>query len=210
MTLSDISIKNPVFAWMLMAALIIFGMVSYGRLGVGQLGSLGDHVAAAVDDRAVRRVAPRIKDIDHRSLRGRRDLLERQPPLHGHPSVAPPDAPEVRAHVLVAVVGAVRAHVALVEARAELGHPVTQGIHRGRRILPRLPAAPGVDRDHVTAQVERRAAGIARIDRRVQQHLVPAPGHRPARVLADGRAGGRPRLVHPVDQEEEPRGERRA
>jgi HAE1 family hydrophobic/amphiphilic exporter-1 len=37
MTLSDISIKNPVFAWMLMAALIVFGIVSYGRLGVGQL-----------------------------------------------------------------------------------------------------------------------------------------------------------------------------
>jgi HAE1 family hydrophobic/amphiphilic exporter-1 len=37
MTLSDISIKNPVFAWMLMAALIIFGFISYGRLGVSQL-----------------------------------------------------------------------------------------------------------------------------------------------------------------------------
>lgn len=37
MTLSDISIKNPVFAWMLMAALILFGFISYGRLGVSQL-----------------------------------------------------------------------------------------------------------------------------------------------------------------------------
>ncbi len=37
MTLSDLSIKNPVFAWMLMAALIIFGLLSYGRLGVSQL-----------------------------------------------------------------------------------------------------------------------------------------------------------------------------
>ncbi|MFA5142893.1 MAG: efflux RND transporter permease subunit [Candidatus Omnitrophota bacterium] len=37
MTLSDLSIKNPVFAWMLMAALIIFGIISYTRLGVGQL-----------------------------------------------------------------------------------------------------------------------------------------------------------------------------
>lgn len=37
MTLSDISIKNPVFAWMLMAALILFGLLSFGRLGVGQL-----------------------------------------------------------------------------------------------------------------------------------------------------------------------------
>jgi len=37
MTLSDISIKNPVFAWMLMAGLILFGFISYGRLGVSQL-----------------------------------------------------------------------------------------------------------------------------------------------------------------------------
>ncbi|MFH0763520.1 MAG: efflux RND transporter permease subunit [Candidatus Omnitrophota bacterium] len=37
MTLSDLSIKNPVFAWMLMAALVIFGVICYGRLGVGQL-----------------------------------------------------------------------------------------------------------------------------------------------------------------------------
>lgn len=37
MTLSDLSIKNPVFAWMLMAALIIFGLISYGQLGVSQL-----------------------------------------------------------------------------------------------------------------------------------------------------------------------------
>jgi len=37
MSLSDISIKNPVFAWMLMAALMIFGLISYGRLGISQL-----------------------------------------------------------------------------------------------------------------------------------------------------------------------------
>lgn len=37
MTLSDISIKNPVFAWMLMAALIIFGAVSFMGLGVSEM-----------------------------------------------------------------------------------------------------------------------------------------------------------------------------
>ncbi|MBI2094892.1 MAG: efflux RND transporter permease subunit [Candidatus Omnitrophica bacterium] len=37
MTLSDISIKNPVFAWMLMAALILFGFISYGGLGVSRM-----------------------------------------------------------------------------------------------------------------------------------------------------------------------------
>jgi hydrophobe/amphiphile efflux-1 (HAE1) family protein len=35
--LSEISIRRPVFAWMLMAALIIFGLISYKRLGISQL-----------------------------------------------------------------------------------------------------------------------------------------------------------------------------
>jgi len=37
MTLSDISIRRPVFAWMLMSALIIFGAISFTRLGISQL-----------------------------------------------------------------------------------------------------------------------------------------------------------------------------
>jgi hydrophobe/amphiphile efflux-1 (HAE1) family protein len=37
MTLSDLSIKRPVFAWMIMAALIVFGAISFGRLGVSQM-----------------------------------------------------------------------------------------------------------------------------------------------------------------------------
>ncbi|MFH0977354.1 MAG: efflux RND transporter permease subunit [Spirochaetota bacterium] len=37
MTLSDISIKNPVFAWMLMFGLILFGAISLSRMGISQL-----------------------------------------------------------------------------------------------------------------------------------------------------------------------------
>ena len=37
MTLSELSIKRPVFAWMLMSALIIFGGISLMRMGVSQL-----------------------------------------------------------------------------------------------------------------------------------------------------------------------------
>ncbi len=37
MKLSDISIKNPVFAWLLMAALIVFGAISFGRMGISQM-----------------------------------------------------------------------------------------------------------------------------------------------------------------------------
>ena len=36
MTLADLSIKKHVFAWMLMAALIVFGGISFARLGVSQ------------------------------------------------------------------------------------------------------------------------------------------------------------------------------
>ena len=37
MTLSDLSIKRPVFAWMLMFGLIVFGAISWYRLGVSQM-----------------------------------------------------------------------------------------------------------------------------------------------------------------------------
>ncbi|HEX7674958.1 MAG TPA: efflux RND transporter permease subunit [Bdellovibrio sp.] len=37
MRLSDISIKNPVFAWMLMFGLMIFGLISFSRMGLSQL-----------------------------------------------------------------------------------------------------------------------------------------------------------------------------
>jgi hydrophobe/amphiphile efflux-1 (HAE1) family protein len=37
MTLSDLSIKRPVMAWMLMTGLIVFGAVSLGRLGVSYM-----------------------------------------------------------------------------------------------------------------------------------------------------------------------------
>ena len=37
MTLSDLSIKNPVFAWMLMAGLILFGLIGFNAMGVSQM-----------------------------------------------------------------------------------------------------------------------------------------------------------------------------
>ncbi len=37
MRISDVSIKNPVFAWMLMFGLMIFGLISFSRMGVSQL-----------------------------------------------------------------------------------------------------------------------------------------------------------------------------
>ncbi|MGZ3795692.1 MAG: efflux RND transporter permease subunit [Pseudobdellovibrionaceae bacterium] len=37
MSLSDLSIRNPVFAWMLMLGLIGFGLISFSRMGLSQL-----------------------------------------------------------------------------------------------------------------------------------------------------------------------------
>ncbi len=37
MTLSDLSIKNPVFAWMLMIGLILFGLIGFHGMGVSQM-----------------------------------------------------------------------------------------------------------------------------------------------------------------------------
>jgi HAE1 family hydrophobic/amphiphilic exporter-1 len=37
MTISDISIKNPVFAWMLMIGLMAFGFIGFHRMGISQL-----------------------------------------------------------------------------------------------------------------------------------------------------------------------------
>ena len=36
MFLSDVSIKRPVFATMMMVALVVLGIVSYGRLGIDE------------------------------------------------------------------------------------------------------------------------------------------------------------------------------
>ncbi len=37
MSLSDVSIRNPVFAWMLSAFLVVFGLICFDRLGVSQM-----------------------------------------------------------------------------------------------------------------------------------------------------------------------------
>ncbi len=37
MTLSDLAIKRPVFAWMLMIGLVVFGWISFQRMGIGLL-----------------------------------------------------------------------------------------------------------------------------------------------------------------------------
>ena len=37
MRISDLSIRNPVFAWMLMFGLMVFGLISFSRMGLSQM-----------------------------------------------------------------------------------------------------------------------------------------------------------------------------
>jgi len=37
MTLSELSVKRPVFAWMVMAGLIVLGGIRFLRMGISQL-----------------------------------------------------------------------------------------------------------------------------------------------------------------------------
>ena len=37
MALADVSIRRPVLAWMMMAAIVLFGAISFARLGVSEL-----------------------------------------------------------------------------------------------------------------------------------------------------------------------------
>src|ERR1700723_2090760 len=62
MTLSEISIRRPVFAWMLMAALIVFGGISFNRMGISQMPDVDFpvvNVALQLDN-----AAPEIMEMD--------------------------------------------------------------------------------------------------------------------------------------------------
>jgi HAE1 family hydrophobic/amphiphilic exporter-1 len=62
MTLSEISIRRPVFAWMLMFGLIIFGAISFLRMGISQMPDVDFpvvNVALRLDN-----AAPEVMEID--------------------------------------------------------------------------------------------------------------------------------------------------
>jgi len=62
MTLSEISIKKPVFAWMLMIGLILFGAICFNRMGVSQLPDVDFpivNVSVSLDG-----AAPEVMEID--------------------------------------------------------------------------------------------------------------------------------------------------
>ncbi len=62
MSLSEISIRRPVFAWMLMAALILFGGISFQRMGISQMPDINFpvvNIALQLDN-----AAPEVMEMD--------------------------------------------------------------------------------------------------------------------------------------------------
>src|SRR3984957_19893430 len=62
MSLSEVSIRNPVFAWMLMFGLIVFGAISFTRMGISQMPDVNFpvvNVALRLDN-----AAPEVMEMD--------------------------------------------------------------------------------------------------------------------------------------------------
>src|ERR1700677_3221920 len=62
MSISEISIRRPVFAWMLMFGLIIFGFISFQRMGISQMPDVDFpvvNIALRLDN-----AAPEIMELD--------------------------------------------------------------------------------------------------------------------------------------------------
>ncbi|NBV83156.1 efflux RND transporter permease subunit, partial [bacterium] len=73
MSLSDLSIKNPVFAWMLMAGLIVFGGISFMKMGISQLPDVDFPIVAVtirLDGAAPEVIETQIIDIVENAVMG--------------------------------------------------------------------------------------------------------------------------------------------
>lgn len=62
MNLSEVSIKKPVFAWMLMAALIVFGGISFKRMGVSALPDVDSPIVSV--NITLEGAAPEVMEVD--------------------------------------------------------------------------------------------------------------------------------------------------
>jgi HAE1 family hydrophobic/amphiphilic exporter-1 len=79
MNLSSISVRNPVFAWMIMAGLIVFGLMSYSRLGISQLPDVDFPVitvSATLDGAAAEIMESDIADVIEDAISGIEGIRE--------------------------------------------------------------------------------------------------------------------------------------
>ena len=73
MSLSDNSIKNPVFAWMLFIGIVVFGLIAYFRLGVSQLPDVDNPVlsiSASWEGAAPEVMETEVTDVIENSIMG--------------------------------------------------------------------------------------------------------------------------------------------
>ncbi|MDD2774199.1 MAG: efflux RND transporter permease subunit [Elusimicrobiales bacterium] len=79
MTLSDISIKNYVFAWMLMLGLIVFGALGFSRMGISQLPDVDFpviNVSIALEGAAPEVMESQVTDVVEDSVMGIQGIKE--------------------------------------------------------------------------------------------------------------------------------------
>ncbi|MFZ9594605.1 MAG: efflux RND transporter permease subunit [Bdellovibrionia bacterium] len=121
-SLSEISIRRPVFAWMLMAGLMIFGAISFQRLGVSQMPDVNFpvvNVALTLENAATEVMERDVVDVIEDTVMG----------IEGLKNVS----------------SAVSQGRANVTCEFELGHPITRALqevqNRVTQVRNRLPTA---------------------------------------------------------------------
>ena len=85
MKLPGISIHNPVFAWMLMGGLIVFGLIAYSRLGVSELPDVDFPVItikASLDGAAAEIMETNVADIIEDAISGTEGVREIQSSIY--------------------------------------------------------------------------------------------------------------------------------
>ena len=79
MTLSDLSIKNPVFAWMLMLGLIVFGAIGFSKMGISQMPDVDSpivNVSVSLEGAAPEVMETQVADLIEGALMGIQGIRE--------------------------------------------------------------------------------------------------------------------------------------
>jgi len=79
MTLSDVAIKNPVFAWMLMLGLIVFGWIGFSNMGISQMPDVDSpvvNVGVSLEGAAPEVMETQVADLIEGALMGIQGIKE--------------------------------------------------------------------------------------------------------------------------------------